>query len=288
MSPQRSGDQRRLSRRSLLCAAGVGCTAVTLSSAGAYANHREADSDGDGIPDDKKRSPAFHDRLDDAFGSEQFEGVEVGRSDLLIDVRYIGDTCVLPETRRTIVDLFRSHDIYAQWLDYPRRYDAERIDRQYGSTVEGLLWGQRSFYREEVDAELADVALQLLVVPGATTAPYEGRLYSRWMDTTGGGIDGYINGFSVGNRAVVADRDEHDAEARLVFHELTHLALCHDDDPENTGVMGTGEEIDLMDHEWDRLRNGLSNVRDATGTDVVFRSCLWDEHLDSVVGGDSN
>lgn len=43
--------------------------------------------------------------------------------------------------------------------------------------------------------------------------------------------------------------------------------------------MGTGEELDLMAHEWETLRNGLGNVRDTTGYDIVFRPCLWQECL---------
>ncbi len=285
MAPQRDSNESRLSRRSLLCAVGIGSGAATVNTASAYVHGRDEDTDGDGIPDSTKRSGTFHRQLEETFGPEQFEGVAVGRQDLLIDVRYVGPTGVFPATKRAIVDRFRRHGIYAQWLDYPGRYDADLVDEQYGSTVEDLLWGRRSFYDGEIEAELENVALQLLVVPGETAPPHAGRLYSRWMETTGGGTDGYVNGFSVGNRAVVANRENHESEARLVFHELTHLALCHDDDPENTGSMGTGEELDLMDHEWDRLREGLSNVRETTGYDVGFRPCLWDEHLAPMFNG---
>ncbi|EMA42257.1 hypothetical protein [Halobiforma nitratireducens] len=277
---------RRHPRRTLLRAVGTATALPLVGGIGSAARTRAVgeDSDGDGIPDRSKRSESFHARLEAIFGS-QFEGLEVGRRDLLIDVRYVGGTTISPTTRRTVVDLFRTNGIHAQWLTYPHRYDRETIEEQYGLSVKDLLWGVNSFYRGEVEPVLEDVALQLIVVPGAIEPPYEGRIYSPWMDAIGSGVDGngYVNGFSGGNRAVVAEREDRAREVRLVFHELTHLALCHDDDPENTGVMGTGERADLLDHEWDQLRDGLSNVRDTTGYDIALRPCLWSENLSAVL-----
>ncbi len=281
MPRERCADEEcRSTRRSLLCATGLTAVSAANSVSG-YVRNRSADSDGDGIPDDRKRSAAFHRRLQGLFGPAQFDGVSLGRQDLLIDVRYVGETSVFSETKRTIVGLFRSHGIRAQWLEYPHRYDRTVVEDQYGLGVEDLLVGGGSFYGDRIEADLKNVALQLIIVPGSTAAGYEGLLYSRWMDTIDSGIDGHVNGFSLGNRAVVAERDDQFEEARLIFHELTHLALCHDDDPENTGVMGTGKEVDLLNHEWKRLREGLSNVRDGTGYDVIFRSCLWNQNLET-------
>ncbi|MDQ2050575.1 hypothetical protein RBH26_08750 [Natronolimnohabitans sp. A-GB9] len=266
-------------RRSLLLSAGAAGSVSIVGHVRASAE----DSDGDGIPDRTKRSAAFHRRLESIFGAEQFSGLEVGRRDLLLDVRYVGETQLVPSTKRTIVEQCRARGIHAQWLDYPRRYDLEEVTERYGTAVKDLLWGRRSFYAGEIESDLKNVALQLVVVPGVSKPGVEGRIYSHWMDTTGSGIDGYVNGFSVGNRAVVAERDDPLEEARLVFHEIAHLALCHDDDPENTGVMGTGDDVDLTDEEWERFRDGLSNVRDRTGYDVLFRPCLWHENLSAVL-----
>ncbi|WP_231990781.1 hypothetical protein [Natronobacterium gregoryi] len=240
------------------------------------------DSDDDGILDAKKRSATFHRRLEGIFG-DQFEGLAVGRPDLLLDARYVGGTSISPGTKRTIVDLVRTRGIHAQWLDYPTRYDPQAVANRYGTTVKGLLWGRDSFYSEEIEDVLKNVALQLLVVPGTTKAADAGRIYSHWIDAMGGGPDGHVNGFSLGNRAVVAERDDPFEEAALVLHEITHLVLCHDDDPENTGVMGTADEVALMDHEWDQFRNGLDNVRDTTGYDIAFRPCLWQENLSAIL-----
>lgn len=278
---------RRHSRRSLLRSIGAIGAVSALGGVGSAVRNRTVarDGDDDGIPDRRKRSAEFHARLESIFGAHQFEGLEQGRRDLLIDVRRVGDATISTATERTIVDLFRDNGIHAQWLEYPERYDLERVAEQYGLSVGGLLWGLRSFYRGEIEPELKDVALQLIVVPGADQQPYEGRIYSRWMDLIGSGLhrDGYVNGFSVGNRAVVAEREDRASEARLVLHELAHLALCHADDPGNDGVMGTAERLDLTESEWERLRDGLSNVRDATGYDFVFRPCLWDENLGAIL-----
>ncbi len=280
MAPQ-GGDKQWPTRRSLLCAAGL--TGLSAINSGLLVD-RSTDSDGDGIPDETKRSESVHRRLTDVFGSSQFEGFEVGRSDLLVDARYVGEARLFPETKQAIVGLCHSHGIYAQWLDYPHRYSRVAVADRYGSTVEDLLVGRDSFYADAIADDLRDIAVQLVVVPGTTESGPDGRIYSEWMDRTGGGREGYVNGFSVGNRAVVADRDDRFTEARLVLHELAHLALCHDDDPENTGVMGSGSDLNLTAEEWDRFRDGLSNVRDRTGYDVAFRSCLWTEHLRTAFG----
>ncbi len=238
------------------------------------------DDDGDGIPTRKKQSTSFQRHLESIYGPEQVDPLETGRRDLLIDVRYVGSTELFSTTKRLVIDRFRDHGIHAQWLEYPHRYDLEAVDDRYGCSVEDLLLGRRSFYSDEIESDIKDTALQLVVIPGTTIDPdRRKRIYSRWLETLGAGIDGYVNGFSAGNRAVVAERHDRFEEARLVLHELSHLALPHDSDPENTGVMGSGDEIDLLEHEWAHLRANLANVRDTTGYDFVLRPCLWREHL---------
>ena len=286
MLPRRDGiGDYPTTRRSFLLSAGVAGSVSGWNQTRAYVADRSFENRAnDGIPDRKKRSEAFNNRLESIFGPDQFDGLDVGRRDLLLDVRRIGPVRIFPSTKTRIVDLFRSNGIYAQWLDYPRHYPADAVAERYGTTVEDLLWGQGSFYREAVEPDLKNVALQLFVVPGVPARGNKGRIYSHWIHATGGGGGiGYINGFSVGNRAMVANRDDPEGEARLIFHELAHLVLCHDDDPKNRGVMGSNDRVDLLDHEWEQFRNGLSNVRDTTDYDIALRPCLWEETLTDVL-----
>jgi hypothetical protein len=215
------------------------------------------------------------------FGS-QFEPLEQGRNNLLLDVRYVGDTGVSRQTRRALRALFHDHDIHVQWLEYPHRYDRTRFEATYGWQTKSVLWGQESFYRREIERQLRDIAIQIVVVPGYVrpdddrTPHSEGVVESPLMRVAGGKMGGYVNGFSLGNRAIVAERSTHRAEFALLLHEIAHLALCHDQDPSNTGVMGTAERVGLLDHEWERLRQNLDNVNDTTGYDVLARPCLWE------------
>jgi len=267
------------SRRSLLSAL-AGATVFPLSF-GTLAHARErpdADRDGDGLSDADEDDGSLERAFADTFG-EQFDGLDPERRDLLIDVRYVEGTDVSSGTKATIERLFRREGIYAQWLDYPERYDRSAFERRYGSNARSLLWGGESFYRTEVDRLFRNAALQLIVVPGRAHPEYSGLVYSPVTDALGGGEDGNVNGFSVGNRAVVADRDDPREERRLVFHELAHLGLCHADDPDNRGVMGSGERIDLTDREWDLLRRRVDNVQDSSGYDVLFRPCLREQWL---------
>ena len=285
MTPSGPGTESELTvtRRSLLRAVG-GATALSFAGgASAHATGQpNADEDGDGLPDDDEGADRLESRIADVFGG-QFEGLEPGRRDLLIDARYVAGTSVSTETKRTIERLFRREGIYAQWLDHPTRYDGERFERRYGSNARAVLWGGNSFYDEEVERFLRNAAVQLVVVPGRDHPDYEGLIYSPFTAALGGGKDGHVNGFSVGNRAIVAERASPGEEQRLVLHELAHLALCHDDDPANRGVMGTGEDVDLTPREWGKLRRNLDNVDDDTGYDVLLRPCRWKECLANVV-----
>lgn len=270
-------DERSPSRRTVLQS--VGAVGGLWFVGGGGGDRSYVDETGNGIPDRTERSSAVHDRLEGLFGADQFEGFEPGRRDLLLDVRYVAGTSIDPTTKRTVVDLFRNHGIYAQWLDYPRSYDRTWVEHRYGWNTRTLLWARNSFYRTQVEPDLKDLAIQLFVVPGKENRPYRGLVYSPTLAALGTGRDGHVSGFSVGNRAVVTDRDDLERELRLVLHEIAHYGLCHDDDPENTGVMGTSERADLMNHEWDTLRAGLHNVRDESGYDITMRPCLWRECL---------
>ena len=276
-------DDRATSRRSLLGAAGWSLALPVLGGVRIATERAATDAAGDGIPVRKQRSAELHRRLEGIFG-DAFEGLEPGRPDLLLDVRYVEGTAVSPETKTRIVELFRRNGIYAQWLDHPQTYDRSRLRDQYGWSTDAFLWGRESLYRETVEPWLRDLALQLFVVPGVAGRWSEGRIYSPTMDALDAGIEGYVNGFSVGNRAVVAERGRPADEARLCLHEIAHYALCHDDDPENDGVMGTADVVDLTPGEWERLRTGLGNVRDTTGYDVLLRTCLWEECLRDLAG----
>lgn len=281
-----SGEEsQRPSRRAVLRSIGGGIgVPVGVSTGGYVADRRFTDEDGDGIPDRKERSESFHRKLLAVFDSAQFEGLDPRRRDLLLDVRYVGETSIDDRTKRNVEKRFRKHGIYAQWLDSPHRYERDRIEREYGWNAKTLLWDRTGLYHEEVESFVRDVAVQVFVIPGHEFDGYGGLVYSPWANLLGGGVDGHVNGFSVGNRAVVCDRDDRWEQERLLFHEIAHLALCHDDDPANTGVMGTNEEIALTDDEWDTLRTNLDAVRDTTGYDIALRRCLWEGCLDGLTG----
>lgn len=234
---------------------------------------------GDGIADELKRSAAFHERLADRFGADSFEGLEVGRRDFLVDVRYVGDATVDDSVKRDLEALFRDNGIYMQWLDHPNRIGERRFLEAYGNDVYSILWARESFYVREVEDDLKDVAFQLIVVPGRREPPHEGRVYSHLSDNLRDRWnDGWVNGMNAGNRAVVGHRESPREQLRLALHEIAHLVLCHDDDPANSGEMGTQQRLDLTDTEWAALRNGLDAVRDTTGYDVAFRRCSWSEY----------
>ncbi len=277
--PSRNTDGRPSRREVLSLTGGVVGSAIGVSGIAYAADRSFTDEDGDGIPDEKERSESFHRRLRGTFG-DRFDGLDPDRRDLLIDARYVGETSVTDGTKTRIESIFRDHGIFAQWLDHPVRYDRELVEERYGTTDQDILWTPDSFYHDVIEDGLKDVALQVIVVPGRPEPPGKGRIYSPWIQRAGPGPEsGYVNGLSVGNRAVVTQQRDPETEAKLLLHEIAHLVLCHDDDPNNRGVMGTGAEFDLTAEEWERLRDGLPRIRDSTGFDVGLRPCLWDEHL---------
>ncbi|MDZ7731132.1 MAG: hypothetical protein U5K37_09730 [Natrialbaceae archaeon] len=86
-----------------------------------------------------------------------------------------------------LLSLFRSNGIYAQWLEYPDRYDRAWFESRFGYDVRKILWSRESFYRTAVEPALRDIAVQVIVVPGLTDPHVEGLLYSPMSDATGQG-----------------------------------------------------------------------------------------------------
>lgn len=278
----RIGRSTPRSRRGVLKAVGGLVTAPVGLGSVAYGLDRSyRDADGDGVPDSLEADAVFEAWLTSVFGADQFSGFDSTRRDLLVDARYVGATRVRERTKSRVVELFRANGIHLQWLDYPRRYDRSTFERRYGYHIPEILWSPRSFYHRTVERRLKDVALQLIVVPGFDAGPHREHLYSPWTAFDSG--SGYVNGFNTGNRAVVAGRHGHEAEAKLILHEIAHYALCHSPDPANTGVMGTGDDLDLQPAEWAALRDGLDAIRDTTGFDIAFQRCLWAEQWSRLV-----
>lgn len=270
MAPNTS---RPRTRRQFLAISGGAALSTPLAGLFRYRSDRSfTDTDGDGIPDEHKRSTAFHNTLTRLYGN-QYSGLVVGRRDFLLDVRSIGTVSIPFRVKQFMEQHFREHGIHLQWLDHPETYDQSWFDDEYGNTARHMLWSRDSFYHNDIEDELKQVAFQLLLVPGKSRGPNRGQIYSPWAKTFNGRP--YINGMNFGNRAVAAERTSSWEQARLIFHEVAHLALCHDYDITNRGVMGTNETLTLTDPEWETLRENLSNVRDTTGYDQLLRRCLW-------------
>lgn len=274
------GPDPTCSRRQFLATTGgVALPSALLSGARA---RPMADRDDDGLPDGVETSADAHERLRERFG-DAFEGFDPDRPDLLVDVRLVGDAAIDPAVVEHLTRRFDEHGINLQWLTYPDRYDEAAFVDDYANNVRRILWSPGSFYFDKVEEFLQPLAFQLIVVPGKRDDPYAGRVYSPYARyVMGHPYDGWINGMCVGNRAVIGDREAPREQARLALHEIGHLALNHDDDPDNHGVMGTHRRIDLTDAEWTQLREGLSAVRDSTGYDFLFDRRLWKDQLPSL------
>ncbi|MFU8868110.1 hypothetical protein [Natronococcus sp.] len=259
-------------RRLLAATGGVIAAATGAGILGSSAGQSFRDVDADGIPDSLERSAAFHRRLETVFKEDVVE-LDPSRKDLLVDVRYIGGTSVSDEAKAYLQALFRENGISLQWLDHPSAYDLDSVRERYGLSIESLLVFPTGFYWNQVESFLRNVAFQLVVVPGRETDFERRQLYSRFYDD-------HVNGMNIGNRAAIVQRDDPASEAELALHEIAHLALCHDEDPDNHGPMGRETELDLTDREWETLRNNLSNIHDTTGLDVASRQCLVEDYLD--------
>lgn len=269
-----SDDSSEISRRDLLVYGGTALGTTLVAGTLAYRADRSfEDRDTDGIPDDLERSDEFSRFLEETFGDDQFDGLDPTRKDLLVDARYIGSASITDPTKRHIEALFRANGIHLQWLDHPDTYTTEWVEERYGFQVERLLWPRISFYADVVEDELKDTAVQVIVIPEQYPSQRD-DLESIYAIHRG---EDY-QGVSLGNRCIVTDQHTPNGERRLVLHEIAHLGLCHDDDPDNTGVMGPNtEEAALTDEEWAKLRNRLTNVRDTTGADIALRECLREE-----------
>lgn len=259
-------------RRRLLATAGSIIAAATgVGIFGLSHNQSYQDVDKDGIPDSLERSTRFHQRLETTF-EQDVKGLDPSHKDLLVDVRYIGGTSISDEAKTHLQGLFHENSISLHWLEYPRAYDLDIVQKQYGTSVEGLLVLPNGFYWNQVESFLRNVAFQLVVVPGRDSNFEKRQLYTRLYDD-------HINGMNIGNRAAIIQRDSPAAEAELALHEIAHLALCHDDNPDNPGPMGQETMLNLTEQEWETLRNNLRNIHDATGIDVVARRCLIENYL---------
>lgn len=246
----------------------------SLAGTGSLASSSYEDADEDGIPDAAERSEAHADRVRELFG-DQFEGLDPSRRDLLVDARYIGSASVHSDTKRHLEKRFRENGIHLQWLDYPESYDAGRFEERFGYQVERILWPHGSFYDHAIEDELTDMAMQVVVVPE------DGEdLESVYAVHRGDHYDGV----SFGNRCLVTAQRSTEVERILIMHEIGHLALCHNDEPDSPTVMAPApEEPGFTDAEWERLRGGLDNIRDTTGFDIASRPCMVSEYRDDIV-----
>ncbi len=252
-------------RRTLL---GAGASLLGL---GTLRSSPFEDADRDGLPDALERSEDTHRFLRDLFPDDQFEGLDPDRPELLIDARYIGHATISAETKQFVRDRFRANGIYLQWMDYPERYPLGDFANAYGDRVERILWPIGSYYAEEVEDRLQDIALQVIVLPDSEEEDLE-ALYSIQQG-------GQFDGMSFGNRCLVTETDSIEAETILVMHEIGHLALCHSDDPSSV-MSPTPEQPHLSREEWTAFRDGLGNIRDTSGFDIALRECLLERYED--------
>ena len=274
--------EKNHSRRSVLCGVGGIVTAgllpgtLTSRTITSASEHRH-----DGIPTHLIGSQSFDRYLENTFDVSLYNGLSHNEKNLLLDVRLVGDVSISMDVKRYLVNVFAAHGIHLHWLEYLHRYDEDQFYTQFGPNSRSILWSSDSFYRNVVEDRLKNIALQVVVINGIRSGAHEGMIYSHWADVLSQ-RGGYINGMNFGNRIVVANRNDEWEQTRLLFHEIAHLALCHDSNDTNTGVMGTNEALALTQTEWSQLRRNLSNVNDRTGSDVVFRKCLWTDDFGGV------
>ncbi len=274
------------SRRRVL---GLAAAVAGASLVNRYILEDDVDTDEDGLSDELEQSDIFHEDMQELYG-DQFEGLDVGRKDFLIDGRYIGDASVSAETKDYVEDLFRDNGIHAQWLDHPGQYGEDWFDQEYDYTVRETIGPVNSFYAEHVEDSLKDTAVQLIVLPG--TGNEKRMIYNRISELRG--EDGEASGASLGNRAVMGERDNPVVETYMALHEIGHTWICHDyDNPDNNGVMGVESPADFLDDdidtvldfmpwEWEKIHENMDNIQDETGLDIVFRPCIWQESAHGV------
>ena len=282
MDMSRDHEAPKYNRRSVLFGVGGISTAGVLP--GTLTSETigsDVGSSGDGIPDTVKRSHAFESFINRYYDTTWYSGLTVGEKDLLLDVRSVGAVDIPTSVKHFLIQLFAEQDIHLHWLDYKHRYDQAQFYDRYGPNSRSILWSRDSFYHTVVENRMHDIALQVVLIKGILDGPQRGKIYSPWADVLGE-RGGFINGMNFGNRLVAAERAARWEQTRLLFHEIAHLSLCHDSAPGNTGVMGTNAALRLTTNEWEIFRNNLDNVNDRTGSDVIFRECLWTDDFGGI------
>jgi len=240
-----------LRRRDVL----AGAAGLAASLAGCSSDIRQ-DSDEDGIEDGYEQG--LDAVIEEEYGEDQVPELDPAKNDLIIDAHYVEGEAFDDAYKDELEGLFAEHGIDLHWLDHPDRYDRKAFEEIYGHGVDAVL-GEDGFYDAVTVPELSENAVQMLFVPGKADDPHEGQLHA--PSNPGPDGDHHFTGYSRVSKATVGSAVEDDARAKTVLHEIAHLAVDHDyDDPDNKGVMGRKEELDLTDAEWRTLREGLSNV----------------------------
>lgn len=216
---------------------------------------QRTDGDLDGLPDALEESEQFQQYVEDVFQTT-VEPFDAEQKDLIIDARYVEGETVPEDHKQYIERLFADRiDVNVRWMDHPETYDREQFLADYGYDPAAMLWGDDSFYEQEVADELKDVALQVVFVPGKQSEPQEGALYCAPGDR-------YLRGFSAVNRAVVTGNLPPEQRLRTTLHEIAHLGnYTHNyGDEADKGVFGQNVVTDLTGQQWERLHDRLHYV----------------------------
>lgn len=215
---------------------------------------RRRDSDLDGLPDDLEEDPAFRTDLEDLFDTS-VDGFDPEWKDLIIDARYVEGETFADENKEYLQGMFQDRaGVTLHWLDYPQQYPRDEFLEEYGYDPADILWGEDSFYEQEVEDWLKDTALQVVFSPGKPDGEHEGALYCAPGDK-------FSNGFSALNRVAVGSGSQQQ-KLSTTLHEILHLGNWEHnyDDPDDPGVMGQQEVVDATPEQWDRFKHRLHLV----------------------------
>lgn len=215
---------------------------------------RRNDTDLDGLPDDREASDDFHTYLAETFDTPVGE-LDPAKKDLIIDARYVAGEEFPDEHKQYLAELFEDRiGVDLHWLDYPETYPRDTFIDEYGYRPADILWGDDSFYAQEVEDELQTAALQIVFTPGKPDGEHDGSLYCAPGEE-------YAGGFSALNRVAMADLPADD-ELITVLHEIMHLGNWEHnyDDPDDPGVMGQQEVADATPDQWENLAKRLHLV----------------------------